>query len=419
VTKDIIAMLLAGGVGSRLNILARHRAKPAIVFGGIYRIIDFTMSNVANSLIDVVGVLTQYKPLSLMVHLENGRPWDLFGRTRIVEILPPKTGEEISDWYKGTSDAVHQNLGFIEDFSPELVLVVSGDHIYHMNYNELISFHKEKNAEATICLIRVPLKDASQFGLAEIDDAKRIINWTEKPLEPKTDLASMGVYIFNKDVLVKIVTEVAQRGGVDFAKDVVPVFLKRKKVYGFEFRGYWRDVGTIDAYWNANMDMLRKNSGLTIEDWKIKTNLSVKGEVGDRPSTYFGRWAEIRNSLIARGCVIEGTVQNSILSPGVKISQNTTVSDSIIFHDTMIRSGSVIEKCIIDKSVTIKENIHIGEGPSIPNKKFPHHLFTGITLIGKGATIGSHMTIGKNCIIEPDALLDKMSRKDIRSGTTA
>jgi glucose-1-phosphate adenylyltransferase len=417
-TKDIIAMLLAGGVGSRLNILARHRAKPAIIFGGIYRIIDFTMSNVANSRIDVVGVLTQYKPLSLMVHLENGRPWDLFGRTRIVEILPPKTGEEQSDWYKGTSDAVYQNLRFIEDFSPEFILVVSGDHIYHMNYNELISFHKEKNAEATICLIQVPLKDASQFGLAEIDSAKKIINWTEKPQEPKTDLASMGVYIFNKDVLVNIVSEIAQRGGVDFAKDIIPVFLKRKKVYGFEFRGYWRDVGTIDAYWNANMDMLRKNSGLTIEDWRIKTNLSVKGEIGDRPSAYFGRRSTIRNSLIARGCVIEGTVQNSILSPGVKISQNTTVSDSIIFHDTIIHQGSVIEKCIIDKSVTIKENVRIGEGRSVPNKKFPHHLSTGITIVGKGAIIGSRMTIGKNCIIEPTALLDTMSGKNIQSGTT-
>jgi glucose-1-phosphate adenylyltransferase len=418
VTKDIIAMLLAGGVGSRLNILARHRAKPALVFGGIYRIIDFTMSNVANSHIDVVGVLTQYKPLSLMVHLENGRPWDLFGRTRIVEILPPKTGEEISDWYKGTSDAVYQNLEFIEDFSPELVLVVSGDHIYHMNYNELISFHKEKDAEATICLIKVPLKDASQFGLAEIDRAKRIINWKEKPREPKTDLASMGVYIFKRDVLRNVVTEVAQRGGVDFAKDAIPAFLERKKVYGFEFTGYWRDVGTIDAYWNANMDMLKENSGLTVEDWQIKTNPSAKGEVGDRPSAYCGRRATIHNSLISRGCVIEGTVQNSILSPGVKIYPNTVVSDSIIFHDTVIHPGSVIEKCIIDKSVTIKENVRIGDGPSIPNKKFPHHLFTGITVIGKGATIGSHVTIGKNCIISPATLLEKIPRKNIHSGTS-
>ena len=416
--KDIIAMLLAGGVGSRLNILARLRAKPAIPFGAIYRIIDFTMSNITNSNIDVVGVLTQYKPLSLMGHIDNGRPWDLFGRTRLVEILPPKTGEEISDWYKGTSDAVYQNLGFIEDFSPELVLVVAGDHVYNMNYNELISFHKDRNAEVTVCLTKIPIQHAHQFGVGEIDDEARITGWAEKPKEPKSNLASMGVYLFNKNLLAKILIEVAKKGGVDFAKDVISILLKNNRIFGFNFNGYWRDVGSIHAYWNANMDILNKESELNIKDWQIKTNQSVKGEIGDRPSTYFGRGCKIINSLIGRGCVIEGTVKHSILSPGVKIFKNAKVSDSIIFHDTAIDSNSIIEKCIIDKSVEIGKKVYIGYGESIPNQKFPDHLFTDITVIGKGVKVPSNVKIGKNCIINPFISLAENDLKDISSGMT-
>lgn len=405
--KNIIAMLLAGGVGSRLNILVRQRAKPAIPFGAIYRIIDFTMSNIARSNIDVVGVLTQYKPLSLMEHIDNGRPWDLFGRTRLVEILPPKTGEDISDWYKGTSDAVYQNIGFIEDFSPELALIVSGDHIYHMNYNELISYHKKKKAEATICLINVPIKEAHHFGIAEVNNENKILKWTEKPEEPKSNLASMGVYLFNKDVLIHTLNYVAKEGGLDFAKDIIPVMLKTNSVFGFDFSGYWRDVGTIDAYWNANMDILKKKSKLTIQDWNIKTNHSAKGEIGDRPSTYFSRGSKVSNSLIARGCIIEGQVQNSILSPGVRIHKNAIIFDSIVFHDTLIGSKSVVRKCIVDKSVNIGNSVIIGYGDSVPNKNFPNQLNTGITIIGKKASISSNTKIGKNSIINPLIHLDK------------
>ena len=416
--KDTIAMLLAGGVGSRLNILSRQRAKPAIPFGAIYRIIDFTMSNIARSNVDVVGVLTQYKPLSLMEHIDNGRPWDLFGRTRLVEILPPKTGEEISDWYKGTSDAVYQNLGFIEDYSPKVILVVSGDHIYHMDYNKLIAYHIEKKAEATICLIKVPIKEAHHFGIAEINNEGKIVNWVEKPKEPKSNLASMGVYVFNKSLLAKILTKVAHKGGVDFAKDVILVMLKKNRVFGFEFKGYWRDVGTIDAYWNTNMDILQKGSGLNIKDWYIKTNLSTKGEIGDRPSTYFSRGANISNSLIARGCIIEGKVQNSVISPGVRIHKNAVVSDSIIFHGTVIGTNSIVQKCIIDKFVTIGKSVTIGLGDSIPNKKFPKHLYTDITVIGKEAKVQANVKIGKNCIINPGVNLAKRGLKNIKSGST-
>ena len=399
--KNTVAMLLAGGVGSRLNILARERAKPAIPFGAIYRIIDFTMSNIANSNIDVVGVLTQYKPLSLMAHIENGKPWDLFGRTRSVEILPPKTGEVMSDWYKGTSDAVYQNIEFIEDFSPELVLVLSGDHIYNMDYRSLIDFHLHHKAHATVCLIRVPKKQAHHFGIASIDKSDQITEWEEKPNIPKSDLASMGVYVFQKDWLVRSLHAAAKKEGFDFARDVIPMLLKKKKVYGFIFDGYWRDVGTIDAYWQANMDLLSQHSKIDLISWQVKTNYSVKGEIGDRPSTYFGPKACIENSLIARGCVIEGQVKNSILSPGVRVQKNAKIVDSIIFHEATIHSESIVNRCIIDKSVRISKSAVLGYGKNSPNQKFPEHLYTGITIVGKKASIKTSAKIGKNCIIMP------------------
>ncbi len=416
--KELIALLLAGGVGSRLSILARLRAKPAIPFGGIYRIIDFTMSNVANSNIDVVGVLTQYKPLSLMEHIDNGRPWDLFGKTRLVEILPPKTGEEVSDWYKGTSDAVYQNLSFIDDFSPEIVLILSGDHIYYMDYNELKEYHQKKRADVTISLIRVPFEQAHHFGIARLDKNGRIIEWVEKPKKPKSNLASMGIYIFNTKILKNVLQESALKGGVDFAKDVIPLILKKRlKVFGYEFNGYWRDVGTIDAYWNCNMDLLRKDSGLNIEDWNIRTNLFVRGEIGAKPSAYMGRCSKVSNSLISSGCIIYGIVENSILSPGVIVEEGARVINSVVFHNTIIKRDAVLLKAIIDKNVTIGKKTYIGYGESLPNKILGANLSTGITVIGKNAIIPGKIIIGKNCIISPGVDSCKMKIKWIKSGS--
>ncbi len=417
--KDLIALLLAGGVGSRLSILARLRAKPAIPFGGIYRIIDFTMSNVANSNIDVVGVLTQYKPLSLMEHIDNGRPWDLFGKTRLVEILPPKTGEEISDWYKGTSDAVYQNLSFIEDFSPEMVLILSGDHIYYMDYNELKDYHMRKKADVTISFIRVPFEQAHHFGIARLDKSGRIIEWMEKPKKPKSNLASMGIYIFNTKVLKNALIESAQKGGVDFAKDVIPLILKKKlRVFGYEFNGYWRDVGTIDAYWNCNMDLLNKDSGLDIESWNIRTNLFVRGAIGAKPSAYMHRHSKVSNSLVSSGCLIEGIVENSILSPGVVIEKGARVIDSVIFHNTIVKKNAVLLKAIIDKNVKVGKKALIGYGEPVPNKILGMNLSTGISVIGKNAIIPEGIIIGKNCIISSGIDLSKFKIKEIKSGST-
>jgi len=418
VKKQSVAMLLAGGVGTRLGILARKRAKPAIPFGGIYRIIDFTMSNVSRSGIEVVGVLTQYKPLSLMEHIDNGHPWDLFGRTRLVEILPPKTGEDISDWYKGTSDAVYQNLAFIDDFSPELVLIVSGDHIYHMDYRDLYDFHEEKRSDVTVGLIRVPIEQAHQFGTAICDRNMQVVNWEEKPAQPRSNLVSMGIYLFNKKLLDRTLHESARKNGVDFARHIIPLLQKKSRVFGYEFKGYWRDVGTIDAYWNANMDIIRPGSGLDLRNWGIKTNLWVKGEIGDRPAAYFNPGAVVKNSLVSRDCIIKGTVTNSILSPGVVIGRGSVVEDSVIFHDVVIGKNCVIKQAIVDKNVTFGDSIRIGEGELVPNRKTPEQLSGGISVIGKGTRIGSQITIGKSCIIGPDNVITSKKFKAIRSGTT-
>jgi glucose-1-phosphate adenylyltransferase len=416
--KGVIAMLLAGGMGSRLNILVSKRAKPALPFGAIYRIIDFTLSNIANSQIDVAGVLTQYKPLSLMEHLDGGRPWDLFGRTRLVEILPPKTGETSSDWYKGTSDAIYQNVGFINDFEPELVLVVSGDHIYSMDYNGLIAFHRERRALATVCLVRVPSEDVQHFGIAETDEKGRITSWVEKPKSSKSNLASMGIYLFNRNRLVDALNGVARQGGTDFARDIIPSMLKKKSVFGYVFDGYWRDVGTIQSYWQANMDMLQSGSGLRVEEWGVKTNMVAQGEIGDRPSAYFGRPSGVKNSLVARGCEVYGKVRNSVLSPGVRVSKNAEVFESIIFHDTTIGTRSLVQRSIIDKQVQIGDSVCIGVGDLTPNKKFPKHLSTGISIVGKGADVGPGISIGKNCIVMPDARLSARGMKDVTSGSS-
>jgi glucose-1-phosphate adenylyltransferase len=416
--KDIIAMLLAGGVGSRLNILVSKRAKPALPFGAIYRIIDFTLSNIGNSNIDVVGVLTQYKPLSLMEHIDGGRPWDLFGRTRLVEVLPPKTGEEISDWYKGTSDAIFQNIGFIEDYSPDLVLVVSGDHIYSMDYNKIIAFHCAHKANATVSLIRVPHENIGNFGIAEIDRAGRITSWVEKPKTARSNLASMGIYVFNTKTLIKTIIEASKAGGNDFAQDVIPSMIRKQRVHGFIFEDYWRDVGTIHSYWRTNMEMLDPESGLKIKDWRIKTNLSTKGEIGDRPPAYIGRTANIVNSMVARGCIIEGDITNCILSPGVRVARKARVVDSVIFHDTTIDEESLVQCCIIDKQVSVGASARIGIGESIPNKRFPSHLSTGISIIGKLAKVAPGLTIGRNCVISPDARLTTKQHRNIPSGST-
>lgn len=417
--RDTLVMLLAGGAGSRLNILATKRAKPAVPFGGMYRIIDFTLSNIMHSNLEMVGVLTQYKPLSLMDHIGNGESWNLYGRKRGIKILPPHTGEADSDWYKGTADAIYQNIPFMENFKPQKVLILSGDHIYRMNYDAMISFHERKGADLTIAAMPVPIEDAYRFGVIVTNDVDEIIEFQEKVKNPKSNLASMGIYVFDyKTLCEELRNIVGAKKGFDFGKDIIPSMLNRYKLVSFRFEDYWRDVGTIESFHNTNMDCLNPDSGLNIYGWNICTNLN-EDRIGDRPPSLFRESSRVLNSFISHGCRIEGEVYNSVLSPGVRVMKGAKVLDSIIFSNSVIESGTIIAKSIIDKNVQIGTDCRIGEGENRPNRQFPSHLSCGITVIGKNVIIPDQTIIGKNCIINPDIIVNNnVSGMVIESGET-
>ena len=397
--RRTVGMLLAGGVGSRLGVLAMVRAKPAVPFGGIYRIIDFTLSNAANSGLSNLGILTQYKPLSLMKHIGTGAAWDWIGRTRRVEILPPRTGEKDSDWYRGTADAVGQNLDFIRDLNPERVLILSGDHIYWMDYGPMVDFHRQKGADLTIAMMRVPWEDTRHFGVAVVDSDQRIREWQEKPTEPKSNLASMGVYVFNADYLFKAL---AERSGHDFGKNVVPKAVAEAKVYAFPFEGYWRDVGTLRAYFEANRDLLPSRALIQPQEWGVRTNWEEPGRRGDRPPARYGPNARVTDSLVSPGCKIAGEVVGSVLSPGVVVEEGASVHNSILMHEVRVRKGAALDHVIVDKRVVVGRGCVIGTGPSDqPNRRFPDHVYTGLTVLGKGCEIPEDTVIGRNCIVFP------------------
>ncbi len=418
--KRTIAMLLAGGQGSRLNILSQKRAKPAVPFGGIYRIIDFVMSNLMHSDITNVGILTQYKPASLMNHISVGEAWDMFGRTRDARILPPHTGEEASDWYRGTADAIYQNINYIEHYAPEEVLIVSGDHIYKMDYIEMLEFHRSKKSALTIACKQVPLELANQFGIMETDKSERIIGFEEKPKEPKNNLASLGIYIFDTEILLKeLKADALKKTAHDFGKNIIPSMIKDYNVYAYTFNGYWQDVGTIEAYWQTNMDILDHTSGLDLKEWKVRTNLISEQNLIDRPPVRLEESAHISNSIISPGCIIAGRVEDSIIGPGVVIDSGAVIHNSILMHNLIIGKDTTIDNCIIDKDVQIGENCYIGCGSAtIPNKKYPTHLNNGITLIGKGAVIPNNIKIGRNVIIFPNFPAKKYKTDEIATGET-
>ncbi len=413
--RKTVAMLLAGGKGTRLNILARMRAKPAVPFGGIYRIIDFTMSNVMNSGFNHVGILTQYKPLSLMEHIGTGHAWDLVGRTRDAKILPPRTGEKDSDWYKGTADAIAQNLDYIRGHKPERVLILSGDHIYKMDYSKMVKHHKDKNADLTIAMMEVPIKDAHQFGIGITNSEDRIIEWEEKPKEPKSNLASMGIYVFNSESLYKYLGP--ERCGNDFGKEIIAKMINEANVFAYRFKGYWRDVGTLQSYWDANMDLLDASSGIELEKWGVRTNMDV-GRIGDRPPARVLAGAKVVDSIISPGCVIEGEVSNCIISPGVIVKKGALLHGSVIMHDVVVGENSTLDNIISDKEVVIGKGCLIGYGSSeVPNQRHPTHLGTGLTILGKGAVIPDGTKIGRNVIIHPLVKATKVP-KEVASGTT-
>ena len=358
--KEVVAMILAGGQGSRLGILTKNIAKPAVPFGGKYRIIDFPLSNCSNSGIYTVGVLTQYKPLDLNAHIGIGDPWDLDRRDGGVSILPPYQGEKGGDWYKGTANAIYQNIQFVDRYDPEYVLILSGDHIYKMDYYKMLDFHKDNHADATIAVIDVPLEEASRFGIMNTRADNSIYEFEEKPKLPKSTNASMGIYIFNWSILKKYLREDEKdiNSSNDFGKNIIPNMLRSgRKLMAYPFEGYWKDVGTIESLWEANMDLLKRDNDLNLYDseWKIYSQNQV------RPAHYIGEEARIINSLIVEGCIIHGKVENSVLSQGVYVGKNTVIRDSVIMPNVQIGDNVRIEKAIVGNNAIINHNCNIGD----------------------------------------------------------
>ena len=358
--KRCVAMLLAGGQGSRLYALTNNIAKPAVSFGGKYRIIDFPLSNCINSGIDTVGVLTQYQPLILNGYIGNGQPWDLDRTFGGVHILPPYQGKNSSDWYKGTANAIYQNLRFIKQYDPDYVLVLSGDHIYKMNYSIMLNYHILNNADCTIAAINVPMKEASRFGILNTNDDGSIYEFEEKPKKPKSTLASMGIYIFSAKKLYKYLEEDSfnPASSNDFGKDILPKMLKDgEKMMAYEFDGYWKDVGTIDSLFEANMDLLGDNPRFDVTDtsWKIQSRSPLA------PPHYIGDGAKTYNSIIMSGCEIYGTVENSVLASNVIVEKGAVVKNSILMGDVKVCKDAVVEYSIIDEYTVVGKNAKIGE----------------------------------------------------------
>lgn len=362
--KEIIAMILAGGQGSRLGDLTKKIAKPAVPFGGKYRIIDFPLSNCSNSGIYTVGVLTQYQPLELNTHIGIGSPWDLDRRDAGVSMLPPYHDIKGGNWYKGTANAIYQNIAYVDNYDPEYVLILSGDHIYKMDYDKMLDFHKEKEADATIAVIDVPLKEASRFGIMNTNDDLSIYEFEEKPAEPKSTNASMGIYIFNWKTLKKFLKEdeLDKTSDNDFGKNIIPKMLDDgKRLVAYPFKGYWKDVGTIESLWEANMDLLKDDNELNLydDDWRIYSANPV------RPAQYIGQNAGVKSSLVVEGCVIHGQVENSVLFPGVVVGKNTIIKDSVIMPNTKIGENVVINKAIVGSDAAIRKDSKIGNGKKI------------------------------------------------------
>ena len=387
-------MLLAGGQGSRLHALTSHVAKPAVPFGGKYRIIDFPLSNCINSGIDTVGVLTQYRPLELNAYIGNGEPWDLDRSYGGVHILPPYMREgDQGTWYKGTANAIYQNIAFIERYDPQYVIILSGDQICKQDYSDFLEFHKQKGAEFSVAVMEVPWEDASRFGLMVADEDDKITEFQEKPKEPKSNLASMGIYIFNWDILKKylIEDEADPESENDFGKNVIPSLLRDgRDMYAYHFSGYWKDVGTISSLWEANMEVLDpEHSGIDLfeDDWKIYSRNS--GKTGHRILDT----GVVENSMVTDGCRIAGHVKHSILFSGVRVEKGAKIEDAVVMGKTVIKAGAVVEHCIVAENVVIGENAVVGSMP-----KGEEH---GV------ATIGSGITIGKGAKIGPNAMVNK------------
>ncbi len=393
-----IAMILAGGAGTRLTVLSEERAKPAVPFAGKFRIIDFPLSNCVNSGIYTVGVLTQYRPHSLNDHIGIGKPWDLDRSHGGVRLLQPYQRRRGSDWYRGTADAIYQNLAFIRDNQADTVLVLSGDHIYKMDYRPMIDYHRRNNADLTIAVMPVPLEETHRFGIMQVDEEQRIVQFYEKPKDrDKGNLASMGIYVFDAHMLEERLVDAKGKPRVDFGQDVIPAMIESgDSVFAYKFEDYWVDVGTIDAYWETNLALLAPDPALDLytDQWPLHT-LSE-----ERPAVKLGPQAKVIGSMVSNGCIVRGLVSNSVLSPGVYVSPGAVVKDSVIMNDTWIGPGAQVEKVVADKQVMIGANATVGTAEEVPpNEEMPDKLFAGITVIGKNAVVPDRARIGGNVLI--------------------
>ena len=375
--KECIAMLLAGGQGSRLYDLTKQTAKPAVTFGGKYKIIDFPLSNCINSGIDTVGVLTQYQPLALNEYIGNGEPWDLDRTRGGLSVLPPYQGNKVSEWYKGTANAIYQNINFIKQYNPEYVLILSGDHIYRMDYAKMLEHHKKTGASCTVATITVPIEEASRFGICNTNPDNSIYEFEEKPKNPKNNQASMGIYIFNAKILIEYLEadEADEKSSNDFGKNIIPNLLNNgEKLFAYKFEGYWKDVGTISSLWEANMDLIGEDPILNMSD----RNFRIFSRNVARPPQFVGSKASINNSLVSEGCKINGTVINSVLSGGVVIEEGALVKDSVIMEDVTIKSGAKVYSAIVDSDTVVESGAVVGQ-ENAPK--------SDIVIVAKGTTV--------------------------------
>ena len=395
-SKEMIAMLLAGGQGSRLGVLTSDMAKPAVAFGGKYRIIDFPLSNCINSGIDTVGVLTQYQPLVLNSHIGIGIPWDLDRNNGGVSVLPPYERSGNADWYSGTANAIYQNLNYIDNYDPDYVLILSGDHIYKMDYEAMLDFHKQTHADVTIAAIPVPMEEASRFGIVIADEKKQITEFEEKPENPRSNLASMGIYIFSWSVLRKALITMRDQSNCDFGKHIIPYcFNEGMRIFAYEFNGYWKDVGTLQSYWEANMELvdLIPEFNLYEEFWKIYTKQTMI-----QPQ-YVAPTASIERAIVGAGDRIAGHVKNSVLGSGVVIDEDACVTNSILMKNVHIKKGAVVDHAIIAENTVIGEEAKLGEGEYAESKLNKKVYASNLVTIGSNSVIPNHVTIGKNTAI--------------------
>ena len=396
IKKEMIAMLLAGGQGSRLGVLTAKVAKPAVSFGGKYRIIDFPLSNCINSGVDTVGVLTQYQPLRLNTHIGIGIPWDLDRNIGGVTVLPPYEKSTDTEWYTGTANAIYQNIDYMESFNPDYVLILSGDHIYKMDYEVMLDFHKKNGAEVTIAAMPVPLEEAKRFGIVITDDNRKIIDFEEKPENPRSNLASMGIYIFNWKTLKEALLAKASQPNLDFGKHIIPYCHENgSPLYAYEYNGYWKDVGTLHSYWEANMELVDivPVFNLYEEYWKIYTKSDTL------PPQYLSNDSVTEKCIIGEGSSIYGKVYNSIIGCGVTIGEGTVVRDSIIMNETEIGKNCEINKAIIAENVQIQDEVRLGDGEEVPNETDPHIYNNGLVTIGEKTVIPKGVSIGKNSVV--------------------